>query len=258
MKFLKFLLIAAVLFSSCSSSKKAVYNTVSIKKMSAKKVARNHVAALLDKQTIEAKLRVVYKSSKKKQKLTIKLRIEKDKTIWINTTVMGLLVSRAIVTPTSVNYYEKINKTYFKGDFEILKVFLGAEVDFYQLQNLLLGQAVVSLEKTKHKSSVDGNSHLLVPSKQNDILSVLYWVNPVHYKIDQQELISAEKDQLLRINYSKYTSVEGVIFPKTIEVRAKERDTITTIHIEYRSVLFNKELKMPFNIPRSYKRVVLR
>ena len=39
-------------------------------------------------------------------------------------------MAKALITPTKVSYYEKINNTYFEGDFSLLSNWLGTDLDF--------------------------------------------------------------------------------------------------------------------------------
>ena len=256
MKFFRTILILMLVFTSCKSSKSVVENAITVKTLSAKKISKNHNQIKFNKKTLEAKLKVVYRDNANKQKLTVKLRIEKDKIIWLNATYVGAIIARVKITPTSVNYYEKINKTYFDGDFELLKNMLGTDVNFTQLQNLLLGETIFDLNAQKYKSAIDTNAHLLYPTKQKALFDILFWINPTHFKLDKQELNNSLKNQTLKVNYKKYTVIDGVTFPKEIEIRAKGKDKFTNIDIDYRSVVFNKNFSTPFRVPNGYKQVV--
>jgi hypothetical protein len=258
MKFFRLILIAMLVFTSCKT-KNVVVGSASIatKKMSARKVSKKHLATSFDKKTIDARLKVVYQDATNKQKLSVKLRIDKDKVIWVNATYLGVLVARAKITPSSVRYYEKINKTYFKGDFNVLENMLGAAVNFKQLQNMLLGEAIFDLKAQKYTSVVNNEAHLLFPVKQNTLFDVLFLINPVHYKLDMQVLKNKNKNQELKVGYKSYTNIDGEVFPKRIEIGAKEKGKFTNIDIDYKSVVFNKRISTPFKVPRGYKQVVL-
>ncbi len=258
MKLFKVVLVLLLVFTSCKSSKNIVGNSSIIKNISARKVSKKHIASSFDKNTIEARLRVAYKDAKSKQKLNVKLRIDKDKVIWmsVTATALNITVARVKITPISLSYYEKINKTYFKGNFELLKNILGADVNFSQLQNMLIGETIFDLKAQKYKSVVDKEAHLLLPVQQKALFDILFWVNPNHFKLDQQELRNAEREQSLKIAYKKYTKIDEVIFPKRIEISAKGKGKFTSIHIDYKTVVFNKRFSTPFRVPNGYKQVV--
>lgn len=257
MKFFKAILVLLLVFTSCKSSKTVLGNSVGTKSISAKKVSKRHLQNQFDKKTVEAKLKVAFQDNKSKESFTVKLRIEKDKIIWLNATYYGVIAARVKITPTSVSYYEKINRTYFKGSFEVLKNMLGTEVNFTQLQNLLLGQTIFDLNAQRYKSVVDNDAHLLVPAKQKALFDILFWINPTHFKVDKQELKNAAKNQTLKVSYNKYSIIDGETFPKRLQIRAKGKDKFTNIDIEYRSVIFNKNFSTPFRVPNGYKQVVL-
>jgi hypothetical protein len=257
MKLFRLILVAMLVFTSCKTKNIVVGKSIATKKMSARKVSKKHLEHSFDKQTIEARLKVAYRNNSRKQKLSVKLRIDKDKVIWINATYVGVIVARARITPTEIRYYEKLNKTYFIGNFDVLESMLGAKVNFKQLQNMLLGETIFDLNAQKYTSVVDNEAHLLLPVQQKTLFDILFWINPIHYKLDMQELKNANKNQELKVGYKSYTNIEGEVFPKLIEIRAKEKERFTNIDIDYRSVVFNKKFSTPFKVPRGYKQVVL-
>lgn len=256
MKRLFILLALITLAVSCKTKKMAFGAPVIAKEMSAKKVARKHLAANFHERSLEANLKIAYHDSKRSQSVRVKMRILKDQVIWLNATYAGFVVARAKITPTRVSYYEKLNKTYFDGDFSLLKNVLGSDVGFAQLQNLLLGQSIANLTEHNYESSVDQNAHLLTPKNKADLFDVLLWVNPGHFKLDKQELKNTEKNQLLEIDYSHYALIDGEVFPKDILIKGTQGDQFTTVAIEFKSIVFNKDISTPFHIPNGYKPIV--
>ena len=250
-----FFVLILFIVASCSSSKKALGTANVAERIAANKVAKKHLAANFNKENLEAKLKVNYTDESTNQSVTVKLRLQKDSVIWLNATYAGFLVARAKITPTRVSYYEKLNKTYFDGDFVFLKRLLGAEVNFKQLQNILLGQAIVDLDAQDFSGSIESNAHLLVPEKQNPLYDLLFWINPQHFKLDRQALKNSPKNQLLEIFYRGYSEVDGTLFPKEIVIEGKDSEKFTQITIDYRSVVFNVDFSTPFSIPRGYKKV---
>ena len=258
MKFFRLILITMLVFTSCKTKNVVLGSkSTATKKMSARKVSKKHIATSFDKKTIDARLKVAYKSDKDKYNLNVKLRIDKDKVIWINVVYKRVvLVARAKITPTSVSYYEKINRTYFKGDFELLEKMFGAEVNFKQLQSMLVGETIFDLKAQKYKSVVDSEAHLLLPVQQKTLFDILFWINPNHFKLDAQALQNNQKNQELKVAYKSYSTIDGEVFPKKIEIRARDNKKFTNLDIDYRSVIFNKNISIPFRVPRGYKQIV--
>jgi len=247
-------LASMIFFTSCNVTKRTSSETSAL---SAKKVIKAYDKAAFSKSTIQAKVKTRYEDAKTTQTLVIKLRIKKDEVIWMSGSFLGFPVAKVKITPNAVQYYEKINKTYFDGDFTLISDVLGAELNFQQLQNIVLGQAVFDLRDTKFNSQVDQNSHLVSPKNQIDLFSVFYWINSKHFKLDQQKIEIAESDQQLTILYPEYQEVSKTIFPKRILINATQKNHATKIEMDFRNVVFNKKLTFPFSIPSGYTPVKL-
>jgi hypothetical protein len=224
------------------------------KEISAKKVAKKHIAANFDKKTIDAKLKVNFNNGKVNQSLTVNLLIEKDKVIWLKGTKF-ITVFKAKITPTSVSYYSPFAKNYFEGDFSMIKKLLGVEINFEQLQNLFLGQSLLNLKEEDQEVQIVNNRYILSPEKQAELFDIFFTINPSHFKLDSQSIVNAQKDVRLDIKYPSYNLIQKVVFPSEININAKTSDSFTDIDIVYKTVEFNTNLKMTYDIPNGYKRL---
>jgi hypothetical protein len=254
--FSKIIIILLVVFTSCKSNKSTVDS--SINSISTKKIINNHYNAGFDKKTINARINAKYKDEKTSVSFSIKLRIEKDKTIWMSATKFGIPVAKLKITPSRVTYYEKMQRTFFDGDFSLLSKWLGTELDYEKVQNILLGQAVLNLKKGKYNSEIANNLYQLKPKKDFDLFGILFFMNPDNFKVNRQEIRNPKKQQLLSVSYPNYSKIKGEQFPKNIDIRAIDHKKITTINIEYRTIEFNENLTFPFSIPNGYKEISLK
>ena len=140
----------------------------------------------------------------------------------------------------------------------MLSKWLGIELDFQQVQNMLLGQAVFDLRNGKYDSKITNNTYQLTPKKEHDLFGILFFMNPENFKLNKQEIRQVKKNQLLLISYPTYKEIEGEKFPQNIDIKAINSKNSTTINLEYKSVEFNKELTFPFEIPSGYKKISLK
>lgn len=255
-KFSKIIVLILLVITSCKSNKNVVDNST-INTLSTKKIINNHYNKNFNKKTVNAKLSARYKDAKTTATVTVKLRIEKDKTIWMSATKLGIPLAKVKITPTRVSYYEKLQRTYFDGDFSLLSKWLGTDLDYEKVQNILLGQAVLDLKKGKYNSKIDKNLYQLSPKKENELFGILFFMNPDNFKVNKQEIRNAEKQQLLIVSYPHYKEIKGEQFPENINIRATDNKSLTTINIEYRTVAFNEKLTFPFSIPNGYKEISL-
>lgn len=250
-----YLLFFSLIFTACKSSKIAV-NKSTIKNISAKKVIKNINAADFDKKTVDAKLKVNYKTIKEDVGFSIQMKIKKNEVIYLKGTKV-ITVFKAKITPKEVSFYSPYKKNYFKGDFSILKKILGTDINFNQLQNLLLGQPMKDINSGKQEIVIVENSYRLRSKNQPNLFDFFFFVNPNHFKLNKQSLINASKNQQLDIKYLKYLEKDNTLFPEKIIINSKNNNKFTNINVYVRSVVFNTSLNMPFSIPSGYKQIKL-
>ena len=255
--FSKIVLLILLIFTSCKSNKN-VTDTNSVEAISTKKIISNHYNSDFNQKTINARINAKYRGNNTSVSFSIKLRLEKDKTIWMSATKFGIPVAKVKITPSRVIYYEKLQRTYFDGDFSLLSKWLGTELDYEKVQNILLGQAVLNLRKGKYDSKIDNNLYEIKPKKDNDLFGILFFMNPENFKLNKQEIRNQEKEQLLTVSYPNYQLIKGEQFPENINIRAIDHKKLTTINMEYKTVAFNEKLTFPFSIPSGYKEINLK
>ncbi|WP_341220408.1 DUF4292 domain-containing protein [Polaribacter atrinae] len=256
MRFLKYFIILTIVFTSCKAKKSMIDANVIAEEMSAKKVARKHVAANFDKKTVDAKLKANINNGKINQSISVSLKMEKDAVIWLKGTKF-ITLFKAKITPTSVRYYSSLEREYFEGDFTMLKKLLGTDINFNQLQNLFLGQSLTNVKDQKQNISIIDNSYVLSPEIQASLFDIFFSVNPSHFKLDKQSIINTVKNQRLDVFYPSYNVVDDAIFPSEINIKAKQPGKFTDIDFTVRSVEFNKDIDTSFSIPKGYKQIKL-
>lgn len=259
MKFVKYLLILTFVFSACKS-KKMVADHTGLKEISSRKLVKNHLSNKFNANTLDSKIKVVYTNNrgdrKKRHGFTVRLRIKKDSIIWLRGSKL-VTVFKAKITPNTFSYYSPLEKRYFEGDFSLLKKIFGIEINFSQLQDLLIGQSIFKLKGKRFESKIDGKSYKLTPKEQEKLFDVFFKINPNHYKLDQMYLANENKDQSLRIDYNGYTKKEGTYIPIKVMINAAEGEKYTYINLDYRSLEFNKPVSFSYRIPSGYKRIEL-
>ena len=254
MRFIIRIVIFIFVFTSCKSTKSMIEKTAIASETSAKKVAKKHVDAHFDKKTIDAKLKVNFDNGKTNQSLTVNLQIEKDKVIHVKGTKF-ITVFKAKITPTSVSYYSPFAKNYFEGDFSLIEELLGVEINFEQLQNLFLGQALQNLKKEKQQLEIVNNTYVLSPEKQAAIFDIFFTINPSHFKLEKQTIVNDAKKMRLDMMYTGYNFIDKTLFPEEIKIIAKSESTTTNIDLIYKSVVFDTTFTPLFEIPKGYKRI---
>lgn len=247
-----FLVIFAL---SCKSAKGVMASNEPNSQLTAKQVIKQHQKSDADFKTMQAKIRIDLTQGNQEQGATFNCRIEKDKVIWLSAPI-GL--ARMMITPEKVSFYNKGDNTYFDGDYELLSDFVGVDLDFKKVQNILLGQAVYSLKTEPYEVSVSGNSYALSPKNQNVLIELFYLINPSHFKMDSLQLHQQLEKRMLQVDYASYQNVDKQILPQNIRIIAVDDRDEVAITMEFKSVSLNEDVRFPFKIPSGYKEIIIK
>jgi hypothetical protein len=256
MRYLKYLFVFILVFTACKTKKYALDNSIIAKEMSAKKVARKHVSANFKKKTISAKFKVNFNDGSTKESISVYVRIKKDEVIWLKGTKF-INVFKAKITPDKMRFYSPIEKKYFEGDFSMLEKLLGTKINFQQLQNLFLGQAILDVKNKKQNIALEKNAYVLSPKTQATLFDAFFVVHPGHFKLNQQSILNTLKNQRLDIKYTSYKLVDDEIIPQQINIIVKQENKLTIIDFILRSIELNTKINTSFTIPNGYKRMNL-
>ena len=167
---------------------------------------------------------------------------------------MGFAVAKALITPTQVKYYEKTSGKYFEGDYKTLSNWLGTDLDFQKVQNMLLGQAMDNLSEGKYNLSMEENLPKLEDnSKGNFKKSFVFDVNS--FWLNRQEITQQTPLRTLKVNYSNYKSYPESVIPGELLIFANQENKTTTISVAYKNATFNEELTYPYSVPNGYEQI---
>jgi len=249
--------ILLLLIVSCKGSKTVTNTGATLKKMKATKIIDRHYKNAFDFTTLNAKVKVVYEDEKQSFRPTVTLRMEKDKNIWMSVRVLGITMAKMWITPEKVSYYEKINSSYFEGDFNAISQWLGVSLNFENMQRLLVGEALFDLKNATYKETLTPQGYQLQPKQQEALFDMLFLIYPQHFKIASQQVQQPKVQQVLQIDYPEYQKIANQDFPKAITVLAKQKSKTTKMTLTYREVIHNAKVTFPFKIPSGYKQVTL-
>jgi len=247
------IIVVLLFFTSCKSLK----NTSKIKNnnsIALNEVAQAHAKAAFSNQSLEAKIDALYDDGSTSQNLNIKLRIQKDKVIWMSGNFLGIPMAKIMITPEKIKYYEKLNKTYFDGDFSLLKEIFGVEMNFQQVQNLLLGQAFFDMNQNFFESQNEKNQYVLTPIPQDPRYNITYIIDPSNFKLINQSATFPNNDYF-SIQYKKYQFIDNQYIPLQIIIESVQPNQKTKIFLDIRNVELGNNLNFPFDIPTGYEKL---
>ncbi len=248
------ILFFVIILFSCKSSKTLNSNTSNLS-LTTKQLIKENTQKTASFKTLSARVKLDISQGDKENGYTIIMRIEKDKKILLMSS--PITVVKALITQDKVSYYNKLDNTYFEGDFKYLSDLLGTELDFKKVQNLLLGEALYGLKDNAFDLSVNESEYILQPKKQNDLFELFYLVSPSLFKISSQQISQPNEHKHLQIDYKSYQEVDKQIVPEHIKVIAVEATEEMILEMEFKAVSLNEDLRFPFKIPSGLHEIKL-
>lgn len=242
--------------ASCKSAKTVLTEGAADNDMAAANVINGHYANIPNFKTAYIKSTARYKDDKQTQNVTAEIRIKKDEKILVSIRFLGITMAKALITPTEVKYYEKINGNYFEGDYTTLSRWLGTDLDFSKVQNMLIGQALDDLHKEKYVASIEDKLYKLAAASSSNTAKAFYFEGD-KFLIKKQEIAQLAKQRELTVSYPLYAEYSSVIFPSQLQIAASQQKGKTNISIKYESVTFNEDLSFPYSVPDGYDRVFI-
>jgi len=265
-----FLISLLVFASSCRAKKtitkdpvNALTNIVETGISSPDSLSRAMQIADAPIQWFGAKVSVNSDINNQTNSFSANLRIKKDSAIWISISpALGIEVARALITPDSLKFINRINGTYFKGNYKYLNELLQIEVNFKMIQAILLGNAYLHYSIEQYISDRESTELVLSTIKKRrirrevdleipQILTQEIWFSSLHNKIVRMEMQDYRPVRKFTVNYLQFEKVDDLSMPNKLLITA-QADKQVKIDLEYSRMTINKELNLPFNIPENY------
>lgn len=218
---------------------------------------------------LTAKVNIEYIEDDKKTNFQAQIRLRKDSVIWMSfSPALGIEVVRLMITNDSVKFINRLNKTYFFGDYKFVNDFLKTNIDFDVFQSFLTGNDFQYYEKAKFKASVDNHEYKLSTTsrhklkefvKHSDENPIVFiqniWLSPDNFKITAVKIKEIEKEnKKLEAFYNEFKIIDGQLFPVDVNFKISAEIDIS-VSIDYSKIVLNKSMRFPFKIPEKYERI---
>jgi hypothetical protein len=266
-RFSLLLLVPLFFIESCSPARKVM-------KAPIKEEGPDYLFAKLKEKEMKfdwfsAKFSAGYSNKGKENSFNGQIRIRKDSLIWISLTPMlGIEAVRLMISQDSVKMINRLNDTYFIGDYEYVNRFLNTNIDFDLLQAFLLGNDLQFYEDGKFRASIDRGEYKLstgnrgklkkfVRNSQENLKVFIQnlWLDPVTFKITHADVKEIRRDNIkLESSYSDFEQVENQLIPRKMAYIIWADNSIR-VTADFSKLAINAPLQFPFKIPSSYQQV---
>lgn len=261
--------LLAITLLSCSVRRKT--KKVNCVSMNSGELIQKVSANSLSYDWFSSKLDVRFTNTKEeKQDFKASIRIRKDSAIWSSIKVMSIPVALTIVSQDSIKaLIKQPKKQYLISDIDYLIKKFNVDADYFTLQNILSGQAILMDSSINYIAECRDNDLWLMThtekeankalKKRQDDLDYI-----IKYKINKElfvvEEIIAQKvldgSQLI-VNYKQFESIEEQLIPsKTSAYFYSIKDSVK-LDFSSSKIKLNKAYDMPFNVTDSYEQIIL-
>jgi hypothetical protein len=252
------LLFVLITLISCKSKSGVVMTAPKENKNSTSSVIEKLYQNKNDFSTLYIKSSANYADEKMSQNVTAEIKIKKEEQILVSVRFLGITMAKALITPQGVSYYEKINGSYFEGDFKGLSQWLGTDLNYSKIQNLLVGQAIDDLTKGKYKETLEANQKYKLEDLSNENTQKSFFIDALKFVLQKQEIAQAKEGRSIEVAYGNFEQYANVALPSNVQIVALQPKGRTEIKLNYNAITVNEALSFPYSVPSGYKRIVIK
>jgi len=262
------LVILVLIGVSCSPARKAIREP--LKQEGPQFLYTQLQGNKLTFNTFSTRASVDIRSSKTEMSLKAQIRIKKDSTIWISfSPLLGIEVVRLVLTPDSVKFLDRINRSYFCGNYSFFHDFYKVGFDYDMIESILLGVDFRCYDEGVMNAGIDHLLYRLSTANRRKIKRFVrsnsdservllqdVWLDPQSFRIRKLKLQEANRDsRKLEAEYeSLLTLANGDVVPHEITIGIKAEEEIK-LKLNYNKVMINDPQTYPFSVPASYQAI---
>jgi hypothetical protein len=200
--------------------------------------------------------KVHFKRKDVDQSANFSLRVRRDSAIWLSGSLLGIEGVRALLTPDSVRVVNRLQKSYFAGDYAYLSQLLNVPVSYQQMQAILLGDYQAAPKGALPVVKTEGDNQAVTYPQTPLILEQL--VSSSTGRLQQLKVSESGAQRSLTVGYTDFQKPSGTELPFafTTNVLGQQGGTeSTSATLNYQKVeVGSGHLDFPFSIPKGYKK----
>lgn len=195
-----------------------------------------------------------YNDGKNTYNFDIQLEMEKGKFIFIRATyLLGIEVAKMYITPTQIQILNHLEKTNTVASYNYLKKFSSANLQFENLENLILGNALFS--QSIGVTLIDSNAtqYILKTLLEGALQQSFYGKNKVA-KLEANLLQDVAKNQNFEVKYNQYTVNGTDYYPSELAINIRAEKNLGCL-MKLFNFAYEKKKDPQIRVPSSYKTI---
>ena len=223
--------------------------------------------------TFSLKYTAKIESKRNKHAFSGLIRIKRDSIVWISITpALGIEMARIIMTPDSLKFLNRIDQTFYEGNYSYINKIMQLEMDYFTIQSILTNQFFLypikgkrqrNLSKYKHVSENDKFSlqpdfsidTALESNEFYDRIIQKMFINPQLYKIHTILLEDSTSGRNATMHFNDYIDVENNKFPQNLTILFGNTSDSLSVEIKYQKITVNTNLNFNYKVPGKYVKI---
>jgi len=250
----RFFLIGIIfLFSSCKSVA-VLPSKIPVKKVDVSALAYKIKSNYPKINRLRSRIRAIYDDGKREQQVIIQLRLEAQKKIWMSASMI-IPIAKLLITKEGVSFYEKFQKNFFKGDFQLINQLFNTSFSFNDIENLLLGKPFLDPNLGRWKQITNPQYYILIPQGRKSNFQPTLFFDPTTFLLKEQRFLIPRSLQTLIISYKNHQRIQESYIPQEIEIVLFDGGKTKKVTLDFTRTDLPDKLYFPFEIPEGYNQI---
>lgn len=249
-----FVLSSFLIFSltACRNTE-SIGTAARLQKKSSKFLYKKLADNTIDFVWFSAKGKMKLERAEEQLTTTVNIRMKKDSLIWITVKKVNIEGARILLTPDLIQILDRQQSTYIRQPFSNIKDEFGLDITFSDLQDLILGNAILYQNNDKLVNGIEDKKNVLqTPANEKDVLKIFFENGTFRLS----EIRGSKDNNAVSIKYGDYQKVASFYIPndRIIELDSEEQGA-AKIELNLSKIELNVPQKTKFTIPSSYQQL---
>lgn len=201
----------------------------------------------VDYSMLEIKNKIQYEGSMS-MGLDGVFRLNKGKEIWISLKKFGFEAARIKITQDSFFLLNRLQRSYIKKDIASFKDVSGVPLTFADLEQALIGGAILMDGYTQNSDSTIQKSETV----QSQIYDIIHTFDPSKRQLQETKVSDRTGTNEMLISYDEFNMVEDRVLPFFRFIKIRLPKELISITLQTSEIQFNAKKSFPFEIPSHY------
>lgn len=169
-------------------------------------------------QWFSSRVKALITNDTETQSVIIFVVNKKDSILYFNISKFAIEISRAVLTPDSVKFMNKLDMTYYVGDYSIFPKRFGVSLNFNMIQSIFIASDFNQFDYNFNVVDTDSTiifNHLNRLNKKDNIkINQTYTYTKQNSTIFSDSIEDVISQQKAIITYSQYQIIDNIKFPQ--------------------------------------------